>query len=397
MKDHLKGFTRLISLFVLGVALIAVYKTFDNMNIIVSFIGKIFAVLSPFVIGLGLAFLLYAPSSRLENLLARNKYRLVSRNSRIISVLLVYLTLFLIIALLLTFALPAIIKGLVDFVSSLPYYYSQLMIYLNKTAQNGGLLQGLDISDTIENIYTSYIQPQLSSEAVISYFKGVMNFTSSLLSVFMAFIISVYMLISREPLINTGKLVLGIFLNDGQMSRLSHYTHRSCDILYSYFYSQVLDAIIVGVIITVGLFIFRAPNAPLLGFLIGLLNMIPYFGAIMGGGIAVAITLLSGNPYGAIFIAIYIVVMQQVDASLIQPRIVGHTLGVRPIYVLLAITLGGGLFGFWGIFLGVPAIAIIQMLLRDYLNYRHRLKKPTIPPSGWNNPYLSYRKGVSDV
>ncbi|MDD2417804.1 MAG: AI-2E family transporter [Oscillospiraceae bacterium] len=386
MKDHLKGFTRLISLFVLGVALIAVYKTFDNMNIIVSFIGKIFAVLSPFVIGLGLAFLLYAPSSRLENLLARNKYRLVSRNSRIISVLLVYLTLFLIIALLLTFALPAIIKGLVDFVSSLPYYYSQLMIYLNKTAQNGGLLQGLDISDTIENIYTSYIQPQLSSEAVISYFKGVMNFTSSLLSVFMAFIISVYMLISREPLINTGKLVLGIFLNDGQMSRLSHYTHRSCDILYSYFYSQVLDAIIVGVIITVGLFIFRAPNAPLLGFLIGLLNMIPYFGAIMGGGIAVAITLLSGNPYGAIFIAIYIVVMQQVDANLIQPRIVGHTLGVRPIYVLLAITLGGGLFGFWGIFLGVPAIAIIQMLLRDYLNYRHRLKKPTIPPSGWNNP-----------
>ncbi|MDD3832273.1 MAG: AI-2E family transporter [Oscillospiraceae bacterium] len=386
MKDHLKGFTRLISLFVLGVALIAVYKTFDNMNIIVSFIGKIFAVLSPFVIGLGLAFLLYAPSSRLENLLARNKYRLVSRNSRIISVLLVYLTLFLIIALLLTFALPAIIKGLVDFVSSLPYYYSQLMIYLNKTAQNGGLLQGLDISDTIENIYTSYIQPQLSSEAVISYFKGVMIFTSSLLSVFMAFIISVYMLISREPLINTGKLVLGIFLNDGQMSRLSHYTHRSCDILYSYFYSQVLDAIIVGVIITVGLFIFRAPNAPLLGFLIGLLNMIPYFGAIMGGGIAVAITLLSGNPYGAIFIAIYIVVMQQVDANLIQPRIVGHTLGVRPIYVLLAITLGGGLFGFWGIFLGVPAIAIIQMLLRDYLNYRHRLKKPTIPPSGWNNP-----------
>jgi len=386
LKDHLKGFTRLISLFVLGVALIAVYKTFDNMNIIVSFIGKIFAVLSPFVIGLGLAFLLYAPSSRLENLLARNKYRLVSRNSRIISVLLVYLTLFLIIALLLTFALPAIIKGLVDFVSSLPYYYSQLMIYLNKTAQNGGLLQGLDISDTIENIYTSYIQPQLSSEAVISYFKGVMNFTSSLLSVFMAFIISVYMLISREPLINTGKLVLGIFLNDGQMSRLSHYTHRSCDILYSYFYSQVLDAIIVGVIITVGLFIFRAPNAPLLGFLIGLLNMIPYFGAIMGGGIAVAITLLSGNPYGAIFIAIYIVVMQQVDANLIQPRIVGHTLGVRPIYVLLAITLGGGLFGFWGIFLGVPAIAIIQMLLRDYLNYRHRLKKPTIPPSGWNNP-----------
>ncbi|MDD2361478.1 MAG: AI-2E family transporter [Oscillospiraceae bacterium] len=386
MKEYLKGFTRLVSLFLLGVALIAVYKTFDNMNIIVSFIGRIFTILSPFVIGLGLAFLLFAPSNRLETLVARSKFGFISRNSRVISVLLVYLILLIILSLLLTFALPAVVKGLVDFVSSLPNYYKQLMTYLNTFAQDGGILQGFNISDTIENIYTSYVQPRLSSDAVISYFKGIMNFTSSLLGVFMAFIISIYMLISRESLIRTGKLILGIFLNDNQMSKLSHYTHRSCEILYSYFYSQVLDGIIVGILMTIGLVIFRAPNAPLIGFLIGLLNMIPYFGAIIGGCIAVGITFLSGNLYGAIFIAIYIIVMQQIDANLIQPRIVGHTLGVRPIYVLLAITLGGGLFGFWGIFLGVPVIAIFQMLLRDYLNYRHRLKKPTIPPSGCSSP-----------
>ena len=114
--------------------------------------------------------------------------------------------------------------------------------------------------------------------------------------------------------------------------------------------------------------------------------MIPYFGAIIGGCLAIGITLLSGNLYGAVFIAIYVIAMQQVDANLLQPRIVGHTLGVRPIYVLLGITLGGGLFGFWGIFLGVPVVAILQMLLRDYLAYHQREKKPPIQPSGWSSP-----------
>lgn len=384
VKEHLKGFTRVASLFLLGVALIAVYKTFDNISVIFLFIRRVFVILNPFVIGLGLAFLLYAPASKLEKQIGKSKFRWLSRHSRTYSVLLVYLTVILILALLLTFALPALVRSTVGFVSSLPGYYDQLMAYLNTFTEDGRPLQGFDIKATVEKIYTSYIQPRLTTEAVMSYFKGLMDFTSSLLSVFMAFIISVYMLLSRESLLKTGRLILGIFLHDHQMAKLIHYTHRSCDILYSYFYSQVIDGIIVGFIMMIGLGLFRAPSAPVLGLLIGLLNLIPYFGAIIGGCAAVVITLLSGNLYGAIFIAVYVIAMQQVDANLIQPRIVGHALGVKPIYVLLAITMGGGLFGFWGIFLGVPVTAILQMLLRDYLNYRHRIKKTPIPPSGWN-------------
>ena len=104
--------------------------------------------------------------------------------------------------------------------------------------------------------------------------------------------------------------------------------------------------------------------------MLGLLNMIPYFGAIIGGAICVLVALLSGNFYGALFVAIYILVMQQVDANIIQPRIVGPTVGLRPVYVLLGITIGGGLFGFWGIFLGVPMIAVVQMLLVEYIHAR---------------------------
>ncbi len=381
MKDYLKGFTRTISLFILGVALIAVYKTFDNMSVIMSFIGRIISILSPFVIGLGLAFLLYAPSNRLELVIKQKLPRPFARHARVLSVLTVYVVLILLLALLLTFALPAIIRSIISLVASLPGYYNQLIEFLTSLSEQNGIFEGFDVTKTVQDIYTSYIEPRLTPDAVLSYFKGIMDFTSSLLNVFMSFIISIYMLLSRDSLLNTGKLILRLFINEHRMTYVSRYTRRSCEILYSYFYSQALDAIIVGVLMTIGLVIFRTPNAPLLGLLIGLLNMIPYFGAIIGGLVAVMITLLSGNVYGAVFVAVYIIVMQQIDANLIQPRIVGHTLGVRPIYVLFAITLGGGLFGFWGIFLGVPAIAIVQMLFRDFVSYRHRFKKPTIRPS----------------
>lgn len=385
MKEYLKGLTRSVSIFVIGVALIAVYKTFDNMSVILSFIGRIIGILSPFVIGLGIAFLLYAPSSRLENLIKRKFPRPVARFARTISVLTVYFALFLILSLLITIALPAVTRSIVSLASSLPGYYDKLVGFLTSLTQRDGILKGFDITKAVHEIYTSYIEPRLAPDAVLIYFRGVMSFTTSLLGFLMSVIISIYMLLSRDSLLNTGKQMLGLFISESRMEYVTHYTRRSCEILYSYFYSQALDAIIVGVLMTVGLLIFGAPNALLLGILIGLLNMIPYFGAIIGGSIAVIITLLSGNVYGAALVTVYIIAAQQIDASLIQPRIAGRTLGVRPIYVLLAITLGGGLFGFWGIFLGVPAIAIVQMLLRDYISYRSRVKKAPIRPSEWSS------------
>lgn len=386
MKERFKGLTIIVAVFILGVALIAVYKTFDNLAVIFAFFGKILHILSPFVIGLGMAFLLFAPSNWLEKRIKHAKQKWAANHARALSVLFVYLILAALIVLLFIFGLPALIRGAVSFVTALPVYYTQLMNFLSSLTSDGGLLQGFDITGAVNNIYTEYILPRFTVENVLTYFKGFMNFTTYLLNIFMAIIISIYMLLGRESLLHAGRSILELFLPEKWMPGLSKYTHRSCAILYSYLYSQALDAFIVGIIMTIGLVIFHAPNAPLLGFFVGLMNLIPYFGAIIGCCLAVAITLISGNFYGAIFIAIYMIAMQQLDANLIQPRIVSNTVGIKPIYVLLAITLGGGLFGFWGIFFGVPAIAIIQMLLRDYIQYRKRLKKPPISPSGWRSP-----------
>ena len=125
-------------------------------------------------------------------------------------------------------------------------------------------------------------------------------------------------------------------------------------------------------VVSVGLLIFRVPYAILLGMGLGLLNMIPYFGAIAGSIVIALVTLLTNGFYTALGVTVYTIVVQQIDANIIQPRVVGDSVGLRPIYVLLSITLFGGLFGFWGIFLAPPLMAIIQMLVRDATIARNR-------------------------
>ena len=111
--------------------------------------------------------------------------------------------------------------------------------------------------------------------------------------------------------------------------------------------------------------------------------MIPYFGAIIAGVFCALIDLISDGVWKAVLVAVFILAMQQIDGNILQPRIVSHSIGVRPIYVLLAITVGGGLFGFWGIFLGVPVMATVQMLLNDINAYRNRPRGGSTPlPAG---------------
>lgn len=373
-----KGVISWLSAFLFAVAVIAVYKTFDNFNSIWAFIGTLLDILSPFVVGFGIAFMLFAPSRYIENKLLQSKNRFLKRGARLIAVAVVYIALFLIIGALLVFALPALVRALIDFLRTLPGYYQTAMDWVEQFTKPGGLLENMDIPGKLQELYDNVLS-KINMDTITASLQGVISFTSSLLSVFMSFIISVYMLASRESLFRALRAVCGLFMKDKWMDSVSRYAHRAGEIFYKYLYSALIDACIIGVIVSIGLAIFGVPNAVLLGMMVGFMNLIPYFGALIGGAGCAIIALLSCNVYTAIGVAVYILVMQQIDGNIIQPRIVGGGIGIKPIYVLLAITAGGGLFGFWGIVLGVPVMAIIQMLLSDYIQYRNRLKVEPSP------------------
>lgn len=370
-----------IGMFLVGFALIVVYKMFDSLAEIGSIIGRLFSILTPFVIGFVIAFLLYMPAKKLETLMLRPKAKFWQKSARPLSIVIVYIMAFGLLALVGYLAVPALGKALVDFVENVPSYYNTVTTFLDEHSSSG-LLAYFDVKEKLREVYEQ-LKGFLTVERVLTYVKSVVSITASLVDVVMAVVISLYMLFGREHLFRATRSVAGLFMKNKTVAFVSGYVHQIAKIFQNYVYSQLIDALVVSILATIGFLIARMPNAPALGIMLGVLNIIPYFGAIIGGLLCVLFALLSGNFYGALFIAIYIIVMQQIDANVIQPRIVGQTVGLKPIYVLLGITVCGGLFGFWGILIGAPVMAVVQLLLTDYIASREKNKNKV---QTWNIP-----------
>ncbi len=164
--------------------------------------------------------------------------------------------------------------------------------------------------------------------------------------------------------------------------RTGHFLHvcrRANQIFIGFINGKIIDSAIIGVLCAILCVILRIPYVPLVSVVIGVTNIIPFFGPFIGA-IPSALFLLMVNPWGALRFVIMIFVLQQLDGNLIGPKILGNTTGLSAIWVLVAIVVGGGLFGVAGMILGVPVFAVLYMLMRDFVN--QRLKKKNIDGDG---------------
>ncbi|MBR5524634.1 MAG: AI-2E family transporter [Clostridia bacterium] len=366
--DRKQAFRKWLWYFSIPAAAILLFKLYDNFGEAIGLIGKLFGIFAPFVGGFVIAFFLYGPSNWLEERFLRLKGKTWSKLARPLSLTAVYLLLLGVLALLVYLVFPVLTKSLTELIGALPGYLIAGIEKLQEYTQPDTLLGEFGLAEKLSEVYQALLDMVtrlLTTENLLAAIKSVKSIFSSLVDVVIAVAVSIYMLSGRENLFRAASDVLGLFFRRRSLAILRRYSRRTATIFYSYFYGALLDALIVGVVVSIGLLIFRVPYAVLMGMTLGLMNMIPYFGAIIGClGIAL-ITLLTSNFYTALGVVIYIIVVQQVDANIIQPRIVGDSVGLRPIYVLLSITLFGGLFGFWGIFLAPPLMAFVQMLVRD--------------------------------
>ena len=368
-----------LPLFIFAVVVICFYKFMDKLPAVFGAIGSFIGIISPFIIGLLIALLLCKPAGKLENLLKKGKNKFFSKHSRGFSVLACYIALLLIIAALLYFIIPRLVSSIVNLVNHVPEYYSSLLKYIDGLAGSDGKVLGMEVSKI-----KSYINPN----AIISYFDfstvskyagELFKATGAIINFSLSVVISIYMLLGREHLIKVGGKLLRMLIPKQKVHSLYRFISRSCNIFYNYLYSQLIDALIVSALCFVIFFIARIPYAILLALLMGVCNLIPYFGAIIGGFGVVFVTLIStGNIVQALIALACVIGAQQLDANVLQPKIVSDSLGIRPIYVLFAITVGGGLFGLVGIIFGVPILAIIRMFIVDYMNNLGNKETPLV-------------------
>lgn len=361
-----KGKKYLEYLFLIVIAIVF-YKLIDIIPWSIDGVKAIFSIAAPVISAFIITFLLHVPALKIENLLKKTK-GFFKKHARGISVLLTYLILIALIALLVYAILPVFAKNVVELAKNIPAYTEQAIEMLKGFADEEGLIFGIDVFNLLNKL-PAFLVDFFSTEKIFSVISGAYSVGSAIISIVLTVIMSVYMMLDRDSLVSTCGKVLGIFVRGKTVSAVHDYLKRISTIFYNYVYSQLLDAFIVSVLFTVIFAIIGVPYFFFFGILIGVLNLIPYFGAVTGGVVVSVVTLIANGFTPAIITAIIILVVQQLDANILQPRIVGGTVGIRPLYVLAAITVGGGLFGFLGILISVPLMATLRMILMDLVEY----------------------------
>lgn len=244
-----------------------------------------------------------------------------------------------------------------------------------------------DIKEKIDNEYIRFAADYVleASEVVRDVINNVLTAASSLLmrlvsnigtsmvTIITSFIINIYMLVEKEDILARGKRLIYAFFHEQSSRKILQVFTQANKIFKSFLNGKLLDSAIVGVICIIAFFIFKVPYAPLMGTIIGAFNIIPYFGPIIGS-VPVLVVSFFVNPPKAITALIIIIVVQQLDANFLDPRIVGGNIGVSPFWIITSVTVGGRLFGVPGMILGVPIVVLIKSVIEESVNI-HLIEK----------------------
>ena len=373
MKENNKV-TKWLYWFSLALAIIIINKLLDNFTSIGEFLSNLIGILMPFVIGFLIAYILYTPCKKIEECYQRTKNKFLRKRARGLSVFTIYLIIAIVLFILINVILPPIITSVSDLINNLPGYYNSAINAINNLPEESFLVK-INAQDIIKKISEIDLAQYLSLENITGYVKGVISFASGIFDIFVTIIISVYTLLEKERIINFLRKAMSNLCKKETYSILSKYFQRTNSIFFNFISGQFIDAIIVGVVTTIAMSIMGVRYATLLGFLIGLFNLIPFFGAIVAVGIAIFITICTGGSWKAIWLAIVVIILQQIDANIINPKIMSDKLKISPILVIFSVAFAGAYFGVLGMFLAVPIIAMLKLIIDDYLDYKEENAK----------------------
>ena len=374
MENNKKKITKWFYWFLFAVAVIIVYKIIDNFSGIGNWIKNFLDVLMPFIIGLLIAYLLYIPSRKLEGIYKKcNKVKFIKKRARGLSIFTVYLIVIVVLIISFTYLLPILSSSIIDLVNNIQGYYNSLVNNINSLPEDS-ILKNEVVLDVVNSVKNIDLKQYFNLDRLADYAKGVISVAGKVLDFFVAIIVSVYLLLQRKQILEFIKKFCRAVFRERTYRNLGKYFDRTNNIFFNFLAGQLLDGIIIGIITSIAMSIMGVKYAVLLGFMIGIFNLIPYFGAIIAVIIAALITLLTGGLWQAVVMIIVVTILQQIDANIINPKILGNSLKISPLLVIFAVSVGGAYFGFWGMFLSVPIIAVLKLLICDYIEFKNNEK-----------------------
>ncbi len=350
-----------------------------NLSHVLNFLSKTAEILSPFTYGFIIAYLCNPIMIFYEkHLFAFKKVKRDMKTARrALSMALAMLTVAALIAIMLYAVIPQIIESYEELVSQLNNYIRNIQTFADGFVKEHSmdmlgvqydsltaLLKAYDISFSFESILNySYSALTTGADYIISY-GG--KFVGGVKNVIIGIIIAIYFLLAKDKLCAQIKKILNGLLNRRHYLntiRLARFTHKTFG---GFIIGKIVDSIIIGVLTFVVLWICNIPYYPLVSVIVGVTNIIPFFGPFIGA-IPSAFIILIASPTKALWFILIIFIIQQLDGNVIGPKILGDSIGVDALWVIISITIAGGYFGFTGMLLGVPATAVIYVLFKQHI------------------------------
>ncbi len=332
-------------------------------------IESIFNMLAPFLIGMLIAYVLNPLVKLFDGKIFEKLFKMKNRNMRKgLSILISYVLVIGLLAVCISVVIPELYNSIYNVYNGINDYYNNFLTFLDKMAVKYPDLDIAYITKLAESNSTKvveFLQNSIGTILPILYNTSI-SVISWILNLIIALMVSCYMLIDKEKLIRNFKRLIYVIMKKNTAERFISTLKDANEIFSNFVIGKALDSLIIGIICFIFMKIVGLEYAMLISVIVGITNMIPYFGPFIGA-IPGSILLLTVNWKMAFVFIIWIVVLQQFDGLYLGPKILGDRLGLRPLWIIFAITVGGYFFGPIGMFLGVPTVAVIAYLLDRWI------------------------------
>lgn len=346
---------------ILIVVLVAIvgYKLIDNYHIFFNLIGKVISIISPFIYAIIFAYCFNPIMKLFEAKLKMN---------RGLSILCTYLLICGTMVLAALYIIPSVIDSILSITPEIPKYMDKVQGLIDESLKNQNLYDLISSTGLIDNI--TVISGKLSS-LVIGILNGsvssLVSVATNVVKIGFGFLVSIYILLDKERFINEVRTITYMVFKEERATRLVEGVRTYHQMIGKYIGTKAIDSLIIGILAFFGLIAIQAPYALLLALVVGITNMIPYFGPLVGEIVGAAVGIFV-SPTKAITIFIFLLGLQQFDAWYLDPKLIGDKVGVKPFYIILAVTIGGGFFGPIGMLLASPTMATINIYYEKKMN-----------------------------
>ena len=368
-KDY-NYFKIFFAVFAAIVCSIIVYFLFSKLGYVVAFLKKIFKVIAPVLIGVVFAYLFNPLVSIIEEYF--NKYdKIKNKNklARVIGIIITYLLLVVLIIIFIRFFIPNLLDSLNVMIKNIPKYLENVFNFIKTICEKNNINPKFIDSyrANIDSAIKNSVVPNLDI-IINNLANGISSVVKWIINIIVSIIVSIYLIYDKELFSDGIDRMLKTYCSPKVYEEIIGIAKYIYKVLGGFMLARLIDSLIIGIITFIVLIIFKIPYAFLISIIVGITNVIPFFGPFIGA-IPSIMLLLMISPAKALEFGIIILIIQQFDGNVLGPKLIGDKIGLKSFWVLFAILLFGGLFGFWGMIFAVPLFACLSEFIK------HRLEK----------------------